>query len=74
MTTLEMSLGGLDGPGRRVFRANLGNPVQVGNRKRSFGCEEEVMSPPCSREWCSRSSPRMMDRMVARSEGEFSSQ
>jgi hypothetical protein len=37
MTTLEMSLGGLDGPARRVFRANLGDPDQLGNRKRSCG-------------------------------------
>jgi hypothetical protein len=51
MTTLEMSLGGLDGPARRVFRANFGDPVQLGNRKRSNGCEERVVSPPCSCEW-----------------------
>ena len=51
MTTLEMSLGGLDGPARRFLRANLGDPVQLGNRKRSNGCEEGVVSPPSSCEW-----------------------
>src|SRR5439155_21964589 len=51
MTTLEMSLGGLEGPARRVFRANFGDPVQLGSRTRSIGCAEEVWSPPCSREW-----------------------
>jgi hypothetical protein len=51
MTTFEMWLGGLDGPARRVFRANFGDPVHSGNRKRSNGCAAEVLSPPCSREW-----------------------
>jgi hypothetical protein len=74
MTTLEMSLGGLEGPARSVFRENFGDPVQPGSRKRSNGCAELVLSPPCSREWWSRSSPRTMERMVARSEGELSSQ
>src|SRR5882757_39005 len=50
MTTLEMSLGGLDGPARSVFRANFGDPVQPGSRKRSNGWAAEVLSPPCSRE------------------------
>src|SRR3981189_1739318 len=49
MTTLEMSLGGLDGPARRVFRANFGDPVQLGSRKRSIGWPEGVWSPPWSR-------------------------
>jgi hypothetical protein len=53
MTTLEMSLGGLEGPARSVFRANFGDPVQAGSRKRSKGCAEAVLSPPCSREWWS---------------------
>jgi hypothetical protein len=51
MTTLEMSLGGREGPARRVFRANFGDPVHPGSRKRSSGCAAEVLSPPCSREW-----------------------
>ena len=51
MTTFEMWLGGLDGPARRVLRANFGDPVHSGKRKRSSGCAPEVLSPPCSREW-----------------------
>jgi hypothetical protein len=51
MTTLEMSLGVLEGPARRVFRENFGDPDQPGSRKRSNGCAEEVVSPPCSLEW-----------------------
>lgn len=50
MTTFEMSLGGLEGPARSVFGANLGDPVPAGNRKRSKGCAEAVLSPPCSSE------------------------
>jgi hypothetical protein len=37
MTTLEMSLGDLEGPARRVLRANFGDPDQAGSRKRSNG-------------------------------------
>jgi hypothetical protein len=50
MTTLEMSLGVLEGPARSAFRENLGEPVQLGNRKRSNGWAVAVMFPPCSRE------------------------
>jgi hypothetical protein len=42
MTILEMSLGGREGPARRAFRENFGDPVQLGNRKRSKGCAAEV--------------------------------
>jgi hypothetical protein len=37
ITTLEMSLGCFEGPARRVFRENFGDPVQLGRRKRSSG-------------------------------------
>src|SRR5260370_34952461 len=57
MTTLELSLGGLEGPARRVFRANFGDPVQPGSRKRSNGLAAEVLSPPGSPDCHSRSSP-----------------
>ena len=74
MTTLEMWLGRLVGPASNAFRENLGDPVQPGSRKRSNGCAAAVLSPPCSREWWSRSSPMIMERTVARSAGESGSQ